>query len=50
MFAAIEPGQADYWDIVQEMQALGVEILYFGGYQHEAALIIRQAREHGYDL
>jgi branched-chain amino acid transport system substrate-binding protein len=50
MFAAIEPGQADYWDIVQEMQAIGVEVLYFGGYQHEAALIIRQAREHGYEL
>jgi branched-chain amino acid transport system substrate-binding protein len=29
---------------------MGVEVLYFGGYQHEAALIVRQAREHGYEL
>ena len=29
---------------------MGVEVLYFGGYQQEAALIIRQAREHGYEL
>jgi branched-chain amino acid transport system substrate-binding protein len=50
MFEAIEPGRADYWDIVQKMQAMGVEVLYFGGYQHEAALIVRQAREEGYEL
>jgi branched-chain amino acid transport system substrate-binding protein len=50
MFEAIEPGKADYWDVVQRMQATGVEVLYFGGYQHEAGLIIRQAHEHGYEL
>ena len=50
MFEAIEPGKADYWDVVQKMRAKGIEVLYFGGYQHEAALIIRQAREHGYQL
>jgi branched-chain amino acid transport system substrate-binding protein len=50
MFEAIEPGKADYWDIVQKMQAMGVEVLYFGGYPHEGGLLIRQAREHGYEL
>jgi branched-chain amino acid transport system substrate-binding protein len=50
MFEAIEPGKADYWGIVQKMRAGGIEILYYGGYQAEAALIIRQAREHGYEL
>ena len=50
MFEAIEPGNADYWDIVQRMQGLGVEVLYYGGFTREAALIVRQAREHGYDL
>jgi branched-chain amino acid transport system substrate-binding protein len=50
MFEAIEPGRADYWDIVQKMRTMGVEVLYFGGYQREAALIMRQAREHGYEL
>jgi branched-chain amino acid transport system substrate-binding protein len=50
MFEAVEPGKPDYWDIVQKMRAKGVEVLYFGGYQAEAALIIRQAREHGYEL
>ena len=32
------------------MRALGVEVLYYGGYGHEAGLIIRQAKEHGYSL
>jgi branched-chain amino acid transport system substrate-binding protein len=50
MFEAIEPGKADYWDIVQKMQAKGIEVLLFGGFPHEAGLIIRQAREHGYEL
>jgi branched-chain amino acid transport system substrate-binding protein len=50
MFEAIEPGRADYWDIIHKMQGMGVEVLYYGGYSREAALIIRQAREHGYEL
>jgi branched-chain amino acid transport system substrate-binding protein len=50
MFEAIEPGKADYWDVIQKMRAMGVEVLYFGGYMHEAALIIRQAKESGYEL
>jgi branched-chain amino acid transport system substrate-binding protein len=50
MFEAIEPGKADHWDIIQKMQAMGVEVLYFGGYPHEGGLLIRQAREHGYEL
>jgi branched-chain amino acid transport system substrate-binding protein len=50
MFGAIEPGKADYWDIIQKMQAMGVEVLYYGGYTREAGLMIRQAREHGYQL
>jgi branched-chain amino acid transport system substrate-binding protein len=50
MYEAIEPGKADYWDAVQKMRTIGVEVLYFGGYQNEAALIIRQAKESGYEL
>jgi branched-chain amino acid transport system substrate-binding protein len=50
MFQAIEPGKADYWNILQKMQAMGIEVLYYGGYTHEAGLIIRQARQNGYQL
>jgi branched-chain amino acid transport system substrate-binding protein len=50
IFEAIEPGKVNYWDVVQKMRTMGVEVLYFGGHPHEAGLIIRQAREHGYEL
>lgn len=50
MFAAIEPGQVDYLDVVQEMRAGGIDILYFGGYAAEAGLIARHARDLNYDL
>jgi branched-chain amino acid transport system substrate-binding protein len=50
MFEAIEAGKVDYWDVVQRMRAIGIEVLYYGGYAQEAGLIIRQAKEHGYPL
>jgi branched-chain amino acid transport system substrate-binding protein len=50
IFAAIEPGRVDYSDVVREMQKWGVEVLYYGGYMHEAALLLRQAQESGLDL
>jgi branched-chain amino acid transport system substrate-binding protein len=50
MFEAIVPGKADYWDVVQRMRAKAIEVLYHSGYTHEAGLLIRQAREHGYEL
>jgi branched-chain amino acid transport system substrate-binding protein len=50
VFEAIEPGQADYSELVEKLQAMGTDALYFGGYTAEAGLIIRQARSRGYDL
>lgn len=50
LFAQIEPGQVDYIDVIEEMRALGVHVLYYAGYPAEAGLIIRQARGRGYDL
>jgi branched-chain amino acid transport system substrate-binding protein len=50
MFEGIEPGQAEYADIVRRMQAMGVEVLYYGGFRREAGLIARHAHDQGYDL
>jgi branched-chain amino acid transport system substrate-binding protein len=50
MFEAIEPGQADYSDLIDRLQAEKIDALYFGGYTAEAGLIIRQARSRDYDL
>jgi branched-chain amino acid transport system substrate-binding protein len=50
LFQAIEPGEADYWGVLQKMRTKSVEVLYYGGYMREAGLIIRQAKENGYPL
>jgi branched-chain amino acid transport system substrate-binding protein len=50
MFEAIEPGKTDYFDLIDQLQARGVDALFFGGYYAEAGLIIRQARSRGYEL
>jgi branched-chain amino acid transport system substrate-binding protein len=50
LFEAIEPGQADYSNLIDKLQAQQIDALYFAGYPAEAGLIIRQARSRGYDL
>jgi branched-chain amino acid transport system substrate-binding protein len=50
LFELIEAGQPDYSELIDKLQAEGIDALYFGGYTAEAGLIIRQARSRGYDL
>jgi branched-chain amino acid transport system substrate-binding protein len=50
MFEAIEPGKADYFALIDQLQGKEVDALYFGGYSAEAGLIIRQARSRGYQV
>jgi branched-chain amino acid transport system substrate-binding protein len=50
LYDQITPGAADYLDTLEELKAAGIDVLFYGGYQREAGLLIRQARDHGYDL
>jgi branched-chain amino acid transport system substrate-binding protein len=50
LYDQITFGEADYLDTLEELKAAGVDVLFYGGYQREAGLLIRQARGHGYDL
>ncbi|MGH6902721.1 MAG: branched-chain amino acid ABC transporter substrate-binding protein [Geminicoccaceae bacterium] len=50
IYEQITPGQADYSETLAQLEAAGVNVLFYGGYQPEAALLIRQARDRGYDL
>ena len=50
LFAAIEPGQLDYSDVIRRMRAADVAVLYYAGFTQEAGLITRQVRASGYDL
>jgi branched-chain amino acid transport system substrate-binding protein len=50
IYEQITPGEVDYSDTLARLEAAGIEVLFYGGYQPEAALLIRQARDRGYDL
>ncbi len=49
VFRAYPPGARDYSALVDELKVQGVGVVYIGGYAAEAALIVRQARDRGYD-
>jgi branched-chain amino acid transport system substrate-binding protein len=47
MYATYVPGEHDYSALVSRMKAANIDVIYIGGYQAEAGLIIRQAKEQG---
>ena len=50
IYEQITPGRADYSDTLAQLETAGIDVLFYGGYTPEAALLIRQARHRGYDL
>ncbi len=44
---SINQGERDFSAVVSKLKNAGVEAVYYGGYQTEAGLLIRQAREQG---
>jgi ABC-type branched-chain amino acid transport systems, periplasmic component len=47
LYETINKGEKDYSALVSKLKALGVDVLYYGGYHTEAGLITRQMREQG---
>jgi branched-chain amino acid transport system substrate-binding protein len=43
-------GEAEYSELVSQMQAAGVDVFFVGGLHAETGLIFRQAHDRGYDL
>ncbi len=50
MYEAYTAGEKDYTALVSKMKAAGVDVMYVGGYHTEAGLMVRQAREQGYNV
>ena len=50
MYEAFAPGQESYFAIVSKMKDEDIDVFYLGGYSTEAALMIRQARDIGYEV
>ena len=50
LFIAYAPGAMDFSDLLGQLSAASIEVLYVGGYSPEAGLIIRQARDRKYSV
>jgi branched-chain amino acid transport system substrate-binding protein len=50
MYEAYTAGEKDYSALVSKMKKVGIDVFYVGGYHTEAGLMIRQAREQGYNV
>jgi branched-chain amino acid transport system substrate-binding protein len=50
MYTAYVPGERDYSALVSRLKAANISVIYIGGYQTEAGLIIRQAKEQGMNV
>lgn len=49
LFDAINQGDKDFSAIVSRMKAADVDFVFFGGYHTEAGLLVRQARDQGFN-
>jgi branched-chain amino acid transport system substrate-binding protein len=47
MYEAITQGDKDFTALISKMKQENIDVIYFGGYQTEGGLIVRQARDQG---
>jgi len=47
MYEAITQGDKDFSALVSKMKQANIDVIYFGGYQTEGGLIVRQMRDQG---
>jgi branched-chain amino acid transport system substrate-binding protein len=50
MYEAYTAGEKDYSALVSKLKGAGIDVVYVGGYHTEAGLMVRQAREQGYNV
>ena len=47
MYEAVTQGDQDFSALISKMKEENIDVIYYGGYQTEAGLIVRQARDQG---
>jgi len=47
MYEAVTQGDKDFSALISKMKQENIDVIYYGGYQTEAGLIVRQARDQG---
>ncbi|WP_046863447.1 branched-chain amino acid ABC transporter substrate-binding protein [Microvirga massiliensis] len=49
LYEAYNPGEKDYSAIISRLKSLGADMVYIGGYHTEVGLMLRQARDQGFN-
>jgi branched-chain amino acid transport system substrate-binding protein len=44
LFGPVQPGQTEFSDLVATFESRSIDVVFYGGYQAEAGLIVRQAK------
>lgn len=47
LFEGLTSGEKDFSDVVAKLKAAGIDFVYFGGYQNDMGVLLRQSREQG---
>ena len=47
MYEGVAQGDKDFSALISKMKEANIDVIYYGGYQTEAGLIVRQARDQG---
>jgi len=47
MYEVVAQGDKDFSALISKMKEANIDVIYYGGYQTEAGLIVRQARDQG---
>jgi len=47
MYEAVTQGDKDFSSLIRKMKEANIDVIYYGGYQAEAGLIVRQAHDQG---
>ncbi len=45
LFEQVRPGQTEFSDLIAMFEDRGIDVVFYGGYQAEAGLIVRQAKQ-----
>jgi len=47
LYETLTPGEKDYSALVTKLKTVGADVVFYGGYPHEAGLIVRQMHDQG---
>jgi branched-chain amino acid transport system substrate-binding protein len=48
LYESITPGERDYTAVITRLKAMKIDLVYYGGYQQEMGMLLRQAKDQAF--